>query len=77
MIKYVVTMEWLIKMIDWFQRETWWRRYYKRITLDEKTTWRGRCLVCDAGTPINKNIMCNMVRGRDCPCKYNQCLKFK
>lgn len=29
-------MKWLVKMVDWFLRETWWRRYYNRITLDEK-----------------------------------------
>lgn len=70
-------MEWLVKIIDWFLRETWWRRYYKRITLDEKTTCGSRCLFCDAGTPSNKNIRCDMLLDRDCPCKYNQCLKRK
>lgn len=29
-------MKWLIKLIDWFLRETLWRRYYKRVTFDEK-----------------------------------------
>lgn len=64
-------MEWLVKMVDWFLRETWWRRYYKRITLDEKTTWGGRCLICDA---IDR---CDIMHDRDCPCKHNQCLKYK
>ena len=70
-------MKWLVKMVDGFLRETWWRRYYKRITLDEKTTWGGRCLVCDAGTRSNKSIRCDIAHDRDCPCKYNQCLKYK
>jgi hypothetical protein len=34
-------------------------------------------LVCDAGTPSNKSIRCDMMHDRDCPCKYNQCLKYK
>ncbi len=70
-------MELLVKMIDWFQRETWWRRYYKRVTLDDKTAWGGRCLQCHAGTPEDHNIRCDMLNGRNCPCKYNQCLKLK
>ena len=70
-------MKWLVKIVDWFLRETWWRRYYKRVTLDEKTTWGGRCLVCDAGIMDTKNIRCDVTHDRDCPCKYNQCLKYK
>ena len=70
-------MEWLVMLRDWFLRETWWRRYYKRVTLDEKTTCGGRCLVCDAGTPGNKSIKCDTMHDRDCPCEYNQCLKYK
>ena len=71
-------MQYLIKLIDLLLRETWWRRYYKRVTLDEKTTWGGRCMVCDAGTPpSNKGIRCDIMRDRYCPCKYNQCLKYK
>lgn len=59
-------MKLLAKIVDWFLRETWWRHYYKRVTLDEKTTRRGRCLVCDAGTPSNKSIRCNIMHDRDC-----------
>lgn len=70
-------MKWLVKMVDWFQRETWWRRYYKRVTLDEKTTWGGRCLVCDAGVYANDIPRCNIKENRDCPCKMNQCLTRK
>ena len=70
-------MKWIINITNWIKKETWWRPYYKRITLDEKTTWGGRCLVCHAGTPENHNIRCDMLKGRDCPCKYNQCLKLK
>lgn len=29
-------IKWLIKLIDYIERETWWRRRYKRITLSEK-----------------------------------------
>lgn len=70
-------MKRLVKIIDWFQRETCWRRYYKRVTLDEKIICGARCLVCDAGTSNNKSIRCDIIHDRDCPCKYNQCLKFK
>lgn len=31
-------MKWLIKLFDFIERETWWRRYYKRVTLEEKAT---------------------------------------
>lgn len=73
-------MKWIFNLIEWIKKETWWRPYYKRITLDGKTTREGRCLVCHAGyinTPANPNTRCNMLKGRDCPCKYNQCLKLK
>ena len=70
-------MKCLIKLINCVLRETWWRRYYKRVTLDDKTAWCGRCLVCDAGTSSNKGIGCNTMRDRDCPCKWNKCLKLK
>lgn len=66
-----MSMAWIFKIIDWIKKETWWRSYYKRVNLDEKVTWGGRCLVCDAGGE------CNMLKGRDCPCKFNQCLKYK
>ena len=64
-------------IIDWIKRETWWRPYYKRVNLEEPTTWSGRCLVCHAGTPENKSIRCDIIKGRECPCKHNQCLKLK
>ena len=69
-------MELLVKLIDWVKKETWWRPYYKRVTIDE-TTWGGKCLQCHAGTPENKSIRCSIIDDRDCPCKYNQCLKLK
>jgi hypothetical protein len=34
-------------------------------------------LVCDAGASNNKGIRCDAMHDRDCPCKYNQCLKYK
>lgn len=70
-------MKLIFKLIDWINKETWWRRYYKRVNLDEPTTWGGRCLVCHANTSKNKSIQCNITKGRACPCKYNQCLKLR
>lgn len=70
-------MKWIFNLIELIKKETWWRPYYKRVTLDKETTWGGRCLVCHAGTPKNHNIQCDILKGRDCPCKYNQCLKLK
>ena len=58
-------------------RETWWRHYYKRVTIDAITAWGGRCLVCDAANPSNKSIRCDIMNDRYCPCEYNQCLKYK
>lgn len=69
-------MKWIFKLVEWFLRETWWRRYYKRITLDEKIPWNGRCMVCDAGIYAKDIPRCNIKEGRYCPCKYNQCLKY-
>lgn len=70
-------MEWLIKIVDFFLREIWWRRYYKRVTIDEKPIFMGNCLHCDAGTANNKSIRCDIMHDRACPCKHNQCLKYK
>ena len=70
-------MKWIFNLIEWIKKETWWRPYYKRVTLDGESTWGGRCLVCHAGTLKNHNIQCNMLKGKDCPCEYNQCLKLK
>lgn len=67
-------MKWLIKIIDWIEKETWWRPYYKRITLDEEETWGGICIQCHAATGEHQ---CNILKGCDCPCKWNQCLKSK
>ncbi len=67
-------MKWLIKIIDYIERETWWRRHYKRITLSEKVALRGRCLKCDAA---EGELRCDLFKRRECPCKWNQCLKLK
>lgn len=67
-------MKWYIKIIDWIERETWWRKRYKRITLPDKVSWGGRCLECSAGTG---EVRCDASKGRECPCKWNQCLKYK
>ncbi len=67
----------IFKFIDWIKKETWWRPYYRRVTLDKHQTWGGRCLHCHAGTPEDPSIQCNIIMGRNCPCKDNQCLKLK
>ena len=67
-------MKWLIELIDFIERETWWRRRYKRITLPEKVSWGDRCLECSAATGKPR---CDVLKGRECPCKWNQCLKLK
>lgn len=69
-------MKLLIKITNWIKKETWWRRYYKRVTLDEKSTWNGRCIQCHAGDSTSI-IRCSLTGGRECPCKYNQCLRRK
>lgn len=70
-------MKWLVRLVNWFQRKTWWRRYYKRINLSERQVLEGRCLHCHACTPGKESLRCDIIKDRDCPCKYNQCLKFK
>ena len=71
-------MKWFVKVINWIKKEVWWRPYYKRVSLDEKEIWKGRCLSCHAGIPKNKSsIRCGKKEGRYCPCNYNQCLKLK
>lgn len=67
-------MKWLIKIIDWIKRETWWRRRYKRVNLSNPEIFAGRCLACDAATG---ELQCNLLKGRECPCEWNQCLKLK
>ena len=68
-------MKWLIKIIDWLERETWWRGRYKRITLpDSKVSGNNSCIECSAATG---ELQCNILKGRECPCEWNQCLKYK
>lgn len=66
-------MKWLVKITNWIKRETWWRRRYKRITLPEKVAWSGRCPECSATTD---ELRCD-TKSHPCPCKWNQCLKYK
>ena len=66
-------MKQLIKIIDFIKRKTWWRRFYKRITLPAKYVWNGRCLKCDAATGEPQCFL----KWHKCPCKWNQCLKYK
>ena len=70
-------MKWFNKAKRWIKKETWWRLHYKRVNLTDREACNGRCLVCHAGTPGTDHIRCSKSEGRDCPCKYNQCLKFK
>lgn len=69
-------MKWLFKIIDWIERETWWRKYYKRIDISHVDIFENRCGMCDAGTP-SQTPRCDVLKGRECPCKWNQCLKYK
>lgn len=70
-------MERIVKLIRFIKRETWWRPYYHRVTLDEYMSHGDKCLLCHAGTPGDDSIRCDILKGRDCPCKDNQYLKFK
>ena len=67
-------MKYLVMLYNYILRETWWRRRYKRITLPEKVAWDGRCLKCSAAIG---ELRCDALKGRECPCKWNQCLKYK
>lgn len=66
------------KFVCFIKKETWWRKYYKRVTF-EKTTTRAseKCDSCEAGDILPKSMRCNLIMGRDCPCKDNQYLKYK
>lgn len=66
-------MKWLDKIVEFIKKEMWWRIRYKRITLSDKVAWGGNCLECSAATG---ELQCNL-KGRNCPCKWNQCLKLK
>lgn len=59
-------MKWLIKLIDYIERETWWRRYYRRVTVEDEGH---KCMTCECA---DHYPTCNLIRGRDCPCKENQ-----
>jgi len=67
-------MRWLIK---WIKRKTWWRKYYKIVTLSDIDAWHGRCTFCDASlTHLTDIPRCN-ASDKECPCKWNQCLTRK
>jgi len=67
----------IIRFEFFVRRETWWRWHYKRVTLSDKQANEGKCLYCHAGAPPKESLRCDMMKGRDCPCKMNQCLKLK
>lgn len=50
------------------------RLLFKKITLDEQTWMKGRCLSCDARGDSNYAISCMVFY---CPCKHNENLKLK
>lgn len=71
-------MKIIFKIIDWYKRETWWRKYYKRVV------WGGnvtnpieKCDYCDAADVPDYSKRACITGIRDCPCKNSQCLKFK
>ena len=71
-------MKIIFKIVSWLKRETWWRKHYKRVNICRSLVNEGRCLYCDAANgSLPSKMKCNIVQGRDCPCKYNQCLRFK
>ena len=64
-------MKWLIKVIDYIERETWWRKYYKRVTIVDDGH---KCMTCECA---DHYPTCNLIQGMDCPCKENQRLIVK
>ena len=65
------------KFVCFIKKETWWRNRYKRVTHKVGSTdIFYKCNLCDAGD-APKHLRCDMLRERDCPCKYNQYLKYK
>lgn len=65
-------MNWLFNLIDFLQRETWWRKRYKRINFTKDTPHTAeKCNFCNA------EMECNIIKNKDCPCKDNQYLKRK
>ena len=69
-------MKWIHNFIDWIYQKIWWRGIYKRVTLYDYQVKNGRCLLCHASTPPKKELGCDKMKNRVCPCKYNQCLKI-
>ena len=70
-------MKWIFKLVDWIKKETWWRKYYKKYTLSNTDAWHGRCTFCDASIDKNDTPRCNIIKGKYCPCKWNECLVRK
>lgn len=62
-------MKWLVIITNWIEKETWWRRHYRRITLPNKIAWCGRCLECSAATG---ELQCSIKEGRECPCEWGR-----
>lgn len=62
------------KFVCFIKKETWWRKYYKRVQISEFVS---KCDVCVAGTIPIKSMRCDIMKGRYCPCKSNQCLQLK
>ena len=66
-----------MSIYKWFRRQIWWRKYYKKVSLSETDSWRGRCVFCDAGTQKNDIPRCSAKDNRECPCEWGQCLVRK
>ena len=69
-------MKYLVMLYNYILRETWWRKYYKRVDISHVDIFENRCDMCDAGTP-SQTPRCDFMKDRDCPCKWHQCLKLK
>lgn len=74
-------MKWLFDLIfkikSFIRRETWWHKYYDRVVFTYKKDVKPaeKCKYCDAGdVPSHSKRACNIIAGRDCPCKSNQIL---
>lgn len=57
---------------DWYYRQTWWRKRYKKHYLSETDAWQGRCKFCEGSEE------CNVFNNKSCPCRWwNQILVRK
>lgn len=62
------------KIKFWFIREFWWRESYYKMTLPDYLV-KDRCMNCHSHVKYFYTRTCG--DGYPCPCKRNECLKFK